>query len=285
MLRLLVDWSLENRPLVLIAAVLIVAGGRLRPLPTAHRRRARHHERPGADPHQGPGAGPGGDGAVRHLPHRSGHERPAPAGGDPLHLALRALRGHGGVPGRGRRLLRPAARERAAHPGARIHPRGLRQPRDGPRLHRPRRGLHVHGRGRGCLRHGATHHPRLGHRPAPAGGARGDRGQRLGRLAQAVPGGGGPRPARGLRRVARATCSRRWSAAPATPAAGTSSTTASSTSSAARAWSSSLARPREGRDQGRCRRAPRSPSATWPTCARARCCASAPPPATARARP
>ena len=153
MLRRLVDFSLENRPLVLIAAALVIAGGRLRPAPAADRRRARHHERPGPGHDEGPGARPGGDRAVRDLPGRGGDERPAAARRDPLDLELRPLGGD-------RRLSRTAStstsrasssRERL--PQAReADPAGARQPGDGTGHDRPRRGLPVHGRGRRASR-------------------------------------------------------------------------------------------------------------------------------------
>ena len=71
MLRGLVDWSLENRALVLIAAVLLALGGgyalTLLPIDAVPGR----HQRPGAGADEGPRARSRGDGAVRHLPRRS----------------------------------------------------------------------------------------------------------------------------------------------------------------------------------------------------------------------
>ena len=123
MLARIVDWSLENRPLVLILAVprrSWAAATRSRQLPIDAV--PGHHQRPGAGPDQGARARAGGDGAVRDLPGRGGDERPARLDGDPLGLALRPLGGDRRLRGRRRHLLRPPARRRAARPGARGDP-------------------------------------------------------------------------------------------------------------------------------------------------------------------
>ena len=243
MLKRLVDFSLDNRPLVLIAAALLVAGRRLRAHPASDRRRSRHHERAGADSHQGPGPRTRRDGAVRDLPDRGGHERPArrswrsaPISRYGLSAVTVVFEDDVNV-----YFARQLVAERLVQARETI-PAGLRQPGDGPGHHRSRRGLPCsRSRAAGCRRWS---------------GARSSTGMIAPRL-RAVPGvtevnawGGLPKQYQVVvdpAKLARATasrssrCSRPWSAAAATRAAATSSTTASSTSSAARAWSGSLA--------------------------------------------
>jgi cobalt-zinc-cadmium efflux system membrane fusion protein len=95
--------------------------GRLQLPEAAHRRRARHHQRAGADQHRHARLLPAGDRAARDLPDRDRHGRPARPAADALALALRPLAGDGDLQGRHRHLLRAAARERAHPVGAREH--------------------------------------------------------------------------------------------------------------------------------------------------------------------
>ena len=98
----------------------------------ADRRRARHHERPGADQHRGAGLLAARGRAAHHLPDRDGDGRPAAARVHALALALRALAGHGRLRGRHRHLLRaPARRTSACRRRARQLPPGV-EPRMGP---------------------------------------------------------------------------------------------------------------------------------------------------------
>lgn len=76
------------------------------------RRRAGHHQQPGADCDRLPHARSAGGRAAHHLPHRGGdeqhHERP----GDSLRIALRSVGRHGGLQGERADSRRPAAHQR-----------------------------------------------------------------------------------------------------------------------------------------------------------------------------
>ena len=118
--------------------------------------------------------------------------------GDPLDLALRPLGRDDRLRGGRRHLLRAPARQRAAARRRARRSRRASAPRRWGRS-RPASARSTSSRceGDGLLADGAAHDPRLGDRASRLRvGARRHRGQRLRRRAQAVPGGGRPGEAR-----------------------------------------------------------------------------------------
>ena len=88
-MKRLVELCLKWRPLVLALVVMVAVVGIRSALDASDRRRARRHERPGADPDQQPGlARPVEVERFITLPGRDRDERPARGRGDPLGLAF-----------------------------------------------------------------------------------------------------------------------------------------------------------------------------------------------------
>ena len=123
MLNALIDFSLKNRFVVLLAAgILIVVGVRAAQRAAAGRLPG-HDAGPGPGQHRRPGALARGGRAADHLPGRVRDRRPEGAGRGPLGLEVRALAGRRDLRRRHRHLLRPPADQRAARRG-RSCPRG-----------------------------------------------------------------------------------------------------------------------------------------------------------------
>ena len=190
MIERILEWSLKNRVMVIIASVLLVVGGltAMLRLPIdavpdvtnvqvqiltscAGARAARRSSSSSRTPVEHGMSG---------LPRRRG---------DPLVVEVRPLRGHRRLRGGHRHLLRPPAGRRAPRRGAGGHPAGIRRARDGADLDRPRRDLPVRGRAASAQEpDGAAHDPRLGDRAAAPHRAGRRRGQLLRRRAQDVRG-------------------------------------------------------------------------------------------------
>ena len=135
MLDYLVARSVRHRWLVLLAVAALAAFGAYNYLRLHDRRRARHHERAGADQHRSAGLLAARGRAAHHVRDRDGDGGPAAARLHALGVALRPVAGHGRVRGRHRHLLRAPARRRAAAGSARraaAGPRARARPdRDG----------------------------------------------------------------------------------------------------------------------------------------------------------
>ena len=209
MLRHIVDFSLENRPLVLIAAVLVVLGGgyALTQLPIDVQPDITNVQVQVLT--KAPALGP------VEMEQFVTYPIEAAMNGLPRLREIRSISRYGlsavtvvFEDGVDVYFARQLVNERLtqARDG---HPARDRHPGDGAGHDRPRRRLQVHGRGRRRLSDGTPHDPRLADRPSAAGGARRHRGERVGCLPkqyQVVVD-----PARLLASGSRSmTCSRRW---------------------------------------------------------------------------
>ena len=195
MLRRIVDFSLENRPLVLIAAVLTILGGGYAAHPAPDRRLPDITNVQVQVLTKAPALGP------VEMEQFITYPVEAAMNGLPRLHEIRSVSRYGlsavtvvFEDGVDVYFARQLVNERLAQARETIPP-GLGTPEMGPVTTGLGDVFQFTVEGEGGLRDGAAHHPRLADRPAPAGRARCDRGERVGGPAQAVPGGGGSGPA------------------------------------------------------------------------------------------
>ncbi len=126
MLERILRFSLRARWVVIAAHRVGRGARRVEPGTPADRRRARHHQRPGADQHRGAGHLAARGRAAHHLPGRDRDGRAAAPRVHALDLPLRTLAGDRRLRGRHRHLLRAPAGQRARPGSAREAAAGRR---------------------------------------------------------------------------------------------------------------------------------------------------------------
>ena len=164
MLNAIIDLSLRNRWLVLLAWAALVVLRRRVDAASRHRRLPGHDAGAGADQHRRPRARPRGNRGAAHVSRRTGPRRLARTGIDAFRVEVRPVAGRRQLHGRHRHLLRTPGHQRTI--GERPASRRRRSAEDGARVDRPRRSLSLPPDRHERRHHRAAHAARLG-RPRP----------------------------------------------------------------------------------------------------------------------